>query len=202
MTGLWTLTDKLVATLVFLLATGYAVAPVRELVVGALTGLLGPLSVWLPFSALVLGLGGLSGVTSAVARRVVRDADRAERARDRVEELRERLADAEGDADDDLAATRDELRSETLTALAENFRPAVYSAAVTIPAFLWLRWVFTAPAAALAPATVLVPFVGPVAWTATLVGPVKLWLVWYLGASLSTGAVARRVVGWVGSASE
>jgi len=31
---------------------------------------------------------------------------------------------------------------------------------------------------------------------------VKLWLVWYLGASLSTGAVARRVVGWVGSASE
>jgi uncharacterized membrane protein (DUF106 family) len=192
-TGLWTLTDKLVAALVFLLATGYAVAPIRELVVGALTGLLGPLSVWLPFSALVFGLGGLSGVTSALARRLVRDGDRAERARDRVEELRERLADADSDADDDLAATREELRSETLTALAEDLRPAVYSAAVTIPAFLWLRWVFTAPAAALAPATVLVPFVGPVAWTATLVGPVKLWLIWYLGASLSTGALARRL---------
>jgi len=197
-TGLWTLTDKLVAALVFLLATGYVVAPIRELVVGTLTGVLGPLSVWLPFSVLVVGLGGLSGVTSAVARRVVRDAERAERARERVEELRERLADS----DDELAETRERLRSETLTALAEDLRPAVYSAAVTIPAFLWLRWVFTAPAAALAPATVIVPFVGPVAWTATLVGPVKLWLVWYLGASLSTGAVARRVVGWVGSASE
>ncbi len=207
MTGRWTLTDKLAALVVFVLAAGYAVAPIRVVVVGALTGLLAPLSVWLPFSALVVGLGGLSGVTSALARRLVRDADRAERARDRVEELRERLADANttpdaDDAGDDLAATRAELRSETLTALAEDLRPAVYSAAVTIPAFLWLRWVFTAPAAALAPATVIVPFVGPVAWTATLVGPVKLWLVWYLGASLSTGAVARRVVGWVGSASE
>lgn len=198
-TGLWTLTDKLVATLALLLATGYAVAPVRELVVGALTGLLGPLSVWLPFSVLVVGLGGLSGVTSAVARRVVRDGERAERARERVEELRDRLADAD---DDELAEARERLRSETLTALAEDLRPAVYSAAVTIPAFLWLRWVFTAPAAALAPATVIVPFVGPMAWTATLVGPVKLWLVWYLGASLSTGAVARRVVARVGSASE
>lgn len=203
MTGRWTLTDKLAALVVFVLAAGYAVAPIRAVVVGALTGLLAPLSVWLPFSALVVGLGGLSGVTSAVARRVVRDADRAERARERVETLRERLADADTDttpdADDagDLAATRAELRSETLTALAEDLRPAVYSAAVTIPAFLWLRWVFTAPAAALAPATVLVPFVGPVAWTATLVGPVKLWLVWYLGASLSTGAVARRVVALV-----
>ncbi|ERH13109.1 MAG: putative membrane protein [halophilic archaeon J07HB67] len=199
MSGLWTLTDKLVAALVVLLAAGYAVTPVRELVVGGLTGVLAPLSVWLPFSALVVGLGGLSGVTSAVARRVVRDADRAEQARERVAELRDRLADAD---DSELAETRDRLREETLTALAENLRPAVYSAVVTIPAFLWLRWVFTAPAAALAPATVLVPFVGPVAWTATLVGPVKLWLVWYLGASLSTGAVARRVVGRAGSATE
>ena len=149
MTGRWTLTDKLAALVVFVLAAGYAVAPIRVVVVGALTGLLAPLSVWLPFSALVVGLGGLSGVTSALARRLVRDADRAERARDRVEELRERLADANttpdaDDAGDDLAATRAELRSETLTALAENLRPAVYSAAVTIPAFLWLRWVFTA----------------------------------------------------------
>jgi uncharacterized membrane protein (DUF106 family) len=203
-TGRWTLTDKLAALVVFVLAAGYAVAPIRAVVVGALTGLLTPLSVWLPFSALVVGLGGLSGVTSALARRLVRDADRAERARERVETLRERLADADtdttpdaDDAGDDLAATRAELQSETLTALAEDLRPAVYSAAVTIPAFLWLRWVFTAPAAALAPATVIVPFVGPVAWTATLVGPVKLWLVWYLGASLSTGAVARRVVALV-----
>lgn len=189
MSGLWTLTDKLVASLAFLLATGYAVAPVRELVVAGVGGLLAPLSVWLPFSALIVVLGGASGVTSALARAVVRDGDRAEQARDRVEQLRDRITEADGDVD---PAVQEEIGSEMFTALAENLRPAAYSAAVSVPAFIWLRWAFAAPAAAVAPAAVVLPVVGTVAWSAAVIGPVKLWLVWYLGASLSTGALARR----------
>lgn len=189
MSGLWTLTDKLVALLALLLATGYAVAPVRELVVAGVGGLLAPLSVWLPFSGLIVVLGGVSGVTSAFARAVVRDGDRAEQARDRVEQLREQVTDTDGEIDPDTQA---EIRSEMFTALAENLRPAVYSAAVSIPAFLWLRWAFAAPTAAVAPAAVVLPVVGSVAWSAAVVGPLKVWLVWYLGASLSTSALARR----------
>lgn len=197
MTGLWTLTDKLVALLALVLATGYAVAPVREVVVAGVGGLLAPLSVWLPFSALIVVLGGVSGVTSALARAVVRDGDRADRARERVERLRDRITETDGDVDPE---TREEIRAEMLTALAEDLRPAAYSAAVSIPAFLWLRWAFAAPAAAVAPAAVVLPVVGSVAWTAALVGPVKLWLVWYLGASVSTGVLARRGLARLGLA--
>lgn len=197
MSGLWTLTDKLVALLALVLATGYAVAPVREVVVAGVGGLLAPLSVWLPFSALVVVLGGASGVTSALARAAVRDGDRADRARERVERLRDRITETDGDV---APETREAIRAEMLTALAEDLRPAAYSAAVSIPAFLWLRWAFAAPAAAVAPAAVVLPVVGSVAWTAALVGPVKLWLVWYLGASVSTGVLARRGLARLGLA--
>lgn len=189
----WSTFDQLAVLVVATLATGYAIEPIRLVVVTAVSGLVGPVSVWLPFSAIVFLLGGAAGVVSAVARSVVRDAERAEQARERAQELRERLRDAT-DSDHDLPDVQRELRTATLTALAENTRPMIWSALVSIPAFFWLRWAVASPAAALAPAAVVVPAVGPVAWTATVVGPIQVWLGWYLVASFSTGVVARRVV--------
>lgn len=208
----WTTVDKAVAVTALVLASGYAVGPVRELVIAGVSGLVGPLAVWLPFSGLVAVLGGVSGLAGTAARAYAQDRALVERARARTEELHAELAAATGDADDtdgdtdgtgtggadDVADLQAELREQTLTVISESVKPAAYGAAVSIPAFLWLRWAVAAPAAAVVPAATTLPVVGTVAWSATLVGPVKLWLVWYLGASLSVGALSRRLAARVG----
>ncbi|WP_440990003.1 DUF106 domain-containing protein [Haloarchaeobius baliensis] len=197
----WTKADKGAAVLAVVLGLGYVLPPIQRTVVAVWSAVLAPLAVVLPFSALLLLLAGTNGVFTALLQARLRDSDRAERLQERIEELQARLSEAREADDlsvDDLDDEQLELNRTMLAMLKANFRPLVWSTLVTVPTFLWLRWVFLAPAAGIAPAMVFVPLVGQLSWTATVVGPIKLWLAWYFGASLSTGFVARRLVRRVG----
>jgi len=191
--------DKVAGLVALCLMAGFVLDPIQYVVATALSLLVHPLTAVFPFSALLSGVGSATGLLSAVLTVRLVDDDRVDRLKDRAETLQERLKseesgeqDAEdGDRTEDLGP---ELATTQLELLKAQFRPAIYSALVTVPAFLWLRWVFAAPATALAPAVVVLPAVGPVAWSATLVGPLKVWLVWYFGASVSTRLIARRAI--------
>ncbi|MFC4408073.1 DUF106 domain-containing protein [Haloarchaeobius iranensis] len=193
----WTTADRVAGLLALVLATGYVLPPIQGAVATAWSAVLAPLAVILPFSVLLCLLAGVNGLFTAIAQVKLRDSERVERFQARTEELQARLRAAREADDltvDDLDEEQHELNRTMVAMLKTNFRPLVWSMLVTIPTFLWLRWVFLAPAAGIAPAMVFVPLVGQLSWTATVVGPVKLWLAWYFGASLSSGFVARRLV--------
>ncbi|WP_135828685.1 DUF106 domain-containing protein [Halorussus halobius] len=194
----WSRYDKLAGLASLALLSGYYVTPIQEAVGVAMQALLGPATTVLPFSVLILLLAGTTGLSSALLNLKLRNQDRMDELRDRMNDLRDRMESARERDDDDaveeLQTEQQELMVDWMTAMKSQFRPAVWSMLVTVPAFLYLRWLFLAPTAAIAPAAFAVPMLGHVAWTATLVGPVQVWLAWYVGCSISTGLVARKVV--------
>ncbi|WP_227353230.1 DUF106 domain-containing protein [Haladaptatus salinisoli] len=196
--GSWSTHDKLAGLLAVGLFAGYFVRPMESIVVAVVSPVLSPLAVWLPFSLFVFLLAGSTGLYTAVLQAKLRDAEQMERLQRKMKTLRERLQTARDESDDDemerLRSEQRELMHHQVQMMKGNFRPMVWSLLVTAPAFIWLRWVFTSPAAAVAPVAFFLPVVGQVAWTATVVGPLKVWLVWYIGASVSSGYVGRKLV--------
>lgn len=194
----WTGYDKLAGLVALALIAGYHVTLIQRAVAGAMQAMLGPATTILPFSVLVLLLAGTTGLSSAILQAKLRNQERIERLQSRMSDLRDRLESArendDEDAIDDIRAEQQDLTVEYLAAMKTQLRPAVWSMLVTLPVFLWLRWVFVAPNAAVAPAAFAIPLVGHVAWTATLVGPLQVWLAWYLGCSITSGLLARKAV--------
>lgn len=186
--------DRIAGLVAVGLMTGFLFDPIQSTVAALLSLVFHPLSTVVPFSALLSGVGSGTGLLTTVIAMRVRDDERAKRLKERTGELRERLESDDSD-EEDLEELQPELARTQWEMLKTSLRPAVWSALVTVPTFLWLRWIFADPATALAPAAVVLPAVGPVALTATLVGPVKVWLAWYLGVSISTRLVARRAIG-------
>lgn len=194
----WRTVDKLAGVAALLLMTGYYVQPIQQGVGTAMQVLLGPATTILPFSLLILLLAGTTGLSSAVLNVRLRSQQGMDDLQERMKDVQERLSAAQERDDDEtvseLRAEQQEMMGDMFGAMKGQFRPMVWSMLISIPAFLWLRWVFLAPGTAIAPAALALPVVGPIAWSATLVGPIKVWLAWYIGCSLSTGIVARKVI--------
>jgi uncharacterized membrane protein (DUF106 family) len=192
----WSLYDKLAAVLVLGLMSGYFLAPIQHLVTTTLQTALGPLTVLLPFSILLLVLSGATGVVSTVMRHRLQETERVEQLQERMEDARDRLQEAHTDDDDPvyLQADQKEMMRDWMTVMKLQIRPAVWSMLVTIPIFLWVRWLVTAPTVAIAPLALSLPLLGPLAWTGTVIGPLKIWLVWYLGGSMSSAVISRKLL--------
>ena len=192
----WSLYDKIAAVLVLGLMSGYFLAPIQHVVTTTLQTVLGPLTVLLPFSVLLLVLSGTTGVVSTIARHRLQDTERLQQLQERIEDVSDRLQEAQTGDDDsaDLQADQKAMMSDWMTVLKLQFRPAVWSMLVTIPIFLWVRWLVTAPAVAIAPLALSLPLLGPLAWTGTVIWPIKIWLVWYCGGSMSSAVVSRKLL--------
>ncbi|WP_132057387.1 DUF106 domain-containing protein [Halorussus amylolyticus] len=193
----WTRYDKLAGLAALALLSGYYVDPIQAAVGTGLHAILAPAAALVPFSVLILLLAGTTGVSSAILNVKLRNQDRMDDLQERMADLRERLDSArerdDEDTIEDLRAEQQDVMMDWMSAMKTQLRPAAWSMLISIPTFLWLRWVFLAPSVAVAPAAFALPLVGHVAWTATVIGPLKVWLVWYVGCSISTGIVARKV---------
>lgn len=183
--------DKVAAVAAVAMAAGYVVTPIQTTVAAVLSLLLDPLTMVVPFSAVLSGIGGGTGVVTTVLVERLRDDDRVERLQERMEDLQDRMGDDPGSTPDGV---EEELLGTWGAMMKAKLRPMIWSMLVTVPAFLYLRWAFAAPAAAAVPAVTVLPVLGPVTLTATLVGPLKVWVVWYLGASMSARLVTKRVL--------
>lgn len=191
----WSLYDKLAAVLVFGLMSGYFLAPIEHVITTTLQTVLGPLTVLLPFSALLLVLSGTTGVVSTVIRHRLGDTEKLQQLQERIEEVSDRLQEARTDDDSvELQADQKEMMMDWISVLKLQIRPAVWSMLITIPIFLWVRWLVTAPTAAIAPLALSVPLLGPLAWTGTIIGPLKIWVIWYCGGSMSSAVISRKLL--------
>ena len=199
-TGGWTAYDKLAGMLAVVLVTGYYVVPIEHAVATSLNLLLGRLATLVPFSVFLLGLSGVTGVTSTVLQTRLRDSEALERLQERTKELQERMQDVrDGEDVDELGDEQREFVDTWTTMVKLQFRPMVWSMLLTVPTFLWLRWAVTTPAVAAVPAALTLPVVGQMALTATLVGRIKVWVAWYVGGSVSSSLLSRRLLSRVGA---
>jgi len=73
-------------------------------------------------------------------------------------------------------------------------RPMAWTMLVTIPVFIWLSWVVTAPQVAVGVVTPALPLVGRMAWTARVLGPVRLWMLWYIASLLVSNLAVKRAM--------
>jgi len=189
--------DAVVTALVVVLAGGYAVPSFGALIAIAVHTVAAPLVAVLPFPLVVFGLAGVAGTYSALVRRRVGGSDRLGDLRERMDELNDEMETARTENDDtrvdELEAERERLARESLSAMKLQLRPMAYGLLASGPLFMWLRWLFAAPVAAVAPSALIVPLFGSVAWTAGIIGPLKVWVLWYLGGTMSASVVARRV---------
>jgi uncharacterized membrane protein (DUF106 family) len=195
--------DAVVGALALAVASGYVVPSVGTAIATTVDALLVPFVAVAPFSVVLFGLASVAGTYSAVVSHRLRDTDRLDALQERTTDLQDRVGEAREAGDDerldDLQAERADLTREYIAAMARQVKPMAYSLLVSAPAFLWLRWLLEAGAAATVPAAVSVPLVGQVAWTATVVGPLQVWLAWYLGGTVSASLLARRLARRVGA---
>lgn len=192
----WSLYDKIAAVLVLGLMGGYFLAPIQHVITTTLQTALGPLIIFLPFSVLLLVLSGATGVVSTITRHRLRDTERVEQLQERIEKTREQLQEGYTEDSDpaDLQADQKEMMRDWIAVMKLQIRPAIWSMLVTVPIFLWVRWLVTAPTVAIAPIALSLPLIGPLAWTGTVIGPIKIWLVWYLGGSMSSAVISRKLL--------
>lgn len=194
--GGWTSYDTVAGVLALVLMSGYALAPVEQLVATTLNIVLSPLGTLMPLSVFLLGLSGVTGLCSTTVRHLLVDSDRLDRLQSRMQELQEKMSAQQTDdrTVDEVTELQQELMSNFLAMMKLQFRPMVWSMLVTVPIFLWLRWAVLAPTAAAIPVALSLPVVGQIALSATVIGPLKVWVVWYIGGSLSTSILSRRLL--------
>ena len=197
----WSKWDKLAAVATVGAFAGYAVAPVRNLIAGAIDVVLGPLLSLVPFYVIIMLIALATGLYSTLLRAGLMDMEKMSMYQDRMKDIQERRKDAkERDDDEALDAIQEEqmdAMGDQLGMFKEQFRPMVWIMFLTIPAFLWMFWVIgyrgsESAYPAIATQEIVVPLAGAVTWDAGLVGPLQMWIVWYFLCSMAFTQIVQK----------
>jgi len=197
----WSKWDKLAAVATVGAFVGYAVAPVRNLIAGAIDVVLGPLLSLVPFYVIIMLIALATGLYSTLLRAGLMDMEKMSMYQDRMKDIQERRKDAkERDDDEALDAIQEEqmdAMGDQLGMFKEQFRPMVWIMFLTIPAFLWMFWVIgyrgsESAYPAIATQEIVVPLAGAVTWDAGLVGPLQMWIVWYFLCSMAFTQIVQK----------
>jgi uncharacterized membrane protein (DUF106 family) len=185
----WAPADKLAGVVVLVLFAGYFVSPLRNAVASAESLVLGPVVNLLPFYWVVLVLAAATGLFSTLVQDRLLDREKLDRYRERMQRLKKRrqAAKERGDEEalEELEAEQLERATDQVGMLKTQFRPTVWIMLLTIPVFLWLRWMVRAGHLGATQGLVL-PFAGRVTWQQSLLGPIQTWILWYfLGSVVS-----------------
>jgi uncharacterized membrane protein (DUF106 family) len=197
----WSKWDKLAAVATVGAFAGYAVAPVRDLIAGAIDVAFGPLLSIVPFYVIIMLIALATGLYSTLLRAGLMDMEKMSMYQDRMKDIQERRKDAkERDDDEALDAIQEEqmdAMGDQLGMFKEQFRPMVWIMFLTIPAFLWMFWVIgyrgsESAYPAIATQEIVVPLAGAVTWDAGLVGPLQMWIVWYFLCSMAFTQIVQK----------
>ena len=204
----WTKWDKFAAVATLGAFVGYAVAPVRNTIAGAIDFFLGPLLTVVPFYAVIMVVALATGLYSTLLRAGLMDMDKMSVYQDRMKDIQERRKKAKEREDDDaLDAIQEEqmeAMGDQLGMFKEQFRPMVWIMFLTIPAFLWMFWAVGyrgAPAAyeilsfaesGSEAINLVVPLAGTVYWDTGIIGPIQMWIVWYFFCSMAFTQIIQK----------
>ncbi len=197
--GGWRTIDKLAAVGAVGMILGYNFNPIRDTIGGAIDLFLGPVTASLPFYGVVLVAAILTGVASVLVQGQMMDYSGMGGHQEKMEKLKERRKKAKEEGDDEelerINQEQQELVMEQFGNFASNFRPMVWTMAVSIPIFLWMYWQLgTDPA--VAEQTMVMPMLGEVGWRESVVGliPFPAWIIWYFLCSMSLSQLLRKAL--------
>ena len=194
----WTKWDKVAAGLTVGLFAGYAWAPARNVVAGAIDVVLAPLTNVVPFYVVVMMIALATGLYSTLLRVALTDAEKMGEYKARMDEIKEKREDAKERGDEEAL---EEIQQEQMEAMGdqlgmfkEQFRPMVWIMFLTIPAFLWMYWAlgFRGGIEHYAFQNIVIPFAGEVSWTTGIVGPLQIWIVWYFLCSMAFNQIIQK----------
>ncbi|MFC7043088.1 DUF106 domain-containing protein [Halonotius sp. GCM10025705] len=194
----WTKWDKGAAGLTVGLFAGYAWAPARNVVAGAIDVVLGPLTNIVPFYVVVMIIALATGLYSTLLRVALMDTEKMGEYKARMDEIKEKREAAKERGDEEAL---EEIQQEQMEAMGdqlgmfkEQFRPMVWIMFLTIPAFLWMYWAlgFRGGVEHYAFQNIVVPFAGEVSWTTGIVGPMQIWIVWYFLCSMAFNQIIQK----------
>ena len=194
----WTKYDKGAAVLTLGLFAGYAWAPARNVIAGALDIVLGPLTDVVPFYVLVMMIALATGLYSTLLRVALMDTDKMGEYKAQMDEIKERreAAKERGDEEalEEIQEEQMEMMGDQLGMFKEQFRPMVWIMFLTIPAFLWMYWAlgFRGGIEHYSFQSIVVPLAGEVSWTEGIVGPMQIWIVWYFLCSMAFTQIIQK----------
>ena len=194
----WTKYDKGAAAATLLMFAGYAYAPARDLIGGAVDFVLGPVLGVLPFYVVIMVVAVATGLYSTLLRVALMDMDKMGQYKDQMQDLKERREEAKAADDDEaLDAIQEEqmeMMGDQLGMFKEQFRPMVWIMFLTIPAFLWMFWAvgYRGAEAQYNLGAFVIPFAGDVTWTTGVLGPIEVWIVWYFLCSMAFTQIIQK----------
>ena len=194
----WTKWDKGAAGLTVGLFAGYAWAPARNVVAGAIDVVLGPLTNVVPFYVVVMIIALATGLYSTLLRVALMDTEKMGEYKARMDEIKEKREAAKERGDDEalqeIQQEQMEAMGDQLGMFKEQFRPMVWIMFLTIPAFLWMYWAlgFRGGVEHYAFQNIVIPFAGEVEWTTGIVGPMQIWIVWYFLCSMAFNQIIQK----------
>jgi uncharacterized membrane protein (DUF106 family) len=196
--GGWRTIDKLAAVSAVGMILGYNFNPIRNVIGGTLDVVLGPVTEPLPFFGVVLVAAVLTGVASVLVQSQMMDYSGMDGHKEKMEELKERRKKAKEEGDDEelerINQEQQELVMEQFGNFASNFRPMVWTMAISIPIFLWMYWQLGTGQAS--GQTMVMPMLGEIGWreSAIAVVPFPAWIVWYFLCSMSLSQLIRKAL--------
>ncbi|UPM42625.1 DUF106 domain-containing protein [Halocatena salina] len=190
----WTTYDKLAGIGALGLMVGYWFPPVLNTIGSTLHTVIAPLYQFLPFYIIVLLLAVLTGLYSTVLRSKLVDTEKMGKYQQQMRDLQERQKKARERGDDEalqrLQQEQMEAMGDQLGMFKEQFRPMVWVMLLTIPVFLWLRWM-TGAGPLPSTAHVIMPFAGEVSWNDTVL-IMPAWIMWYMICSFGSTQVIMK----------
>jgi len=195
----WRTIDKLALVGAVGMILGYNYNPIRDTIGNAIDLVLGPVTASLPFYGVVLVAAVLTGVASVLVQGQMMDYSGMSGNQEKMEELKERRKKAKEEGDDEelerINQEQQELVMEQFSNFASNFRPMIWTMAVSIPVFLWMYWQLgTDPS--VKDQVMVMPMLGEVGWREGIVGfiPFPAWIVWYFLCSMSLSQLLRKAL--------
>ena len=195
----WRTIDKLALVGSVGMILGYNFNPIRNTIGGVIDLFLGPVTAPLPFYGVVLTAAILTGVASVLVQGQMMDYSGMDGQQEKMEELKERRKRAKEKGDEEaldrINQEQQELVMEQFGNFASNFRPMVWTMAVSIPVFLWMYWQLgTDPT--VTSQTMVMPMLGEVGWRESVLAvvPFPAWIVWYFLCSMSLSQLLRKAL--------
>lgn len=190
----WTVYDKLAGVGALGLMVGYWFPPVLNTVGSAIHTVIGPFYQFLPFYVIVLLLAALTGLYSTLLRSKLVDTEKMGEYQQQMKDIQDRQKKARERGDDEaiqqLQQEQMDAMGDQLGMFKEQFRPMVWVMLLTIPAFLWLRWM-TGAGPLPGSTQVIMPFAGAVSWNDTVL-IMPAWIVWYFVCSMGSTQVIMK----------
>lgn len=185
----WSTRDKAAAGVGILGMSGFALEPVRNIILLIVGVPLSPLMTILPFFAVIFLVSIFTSIWSTIVRERIVDADPSE--------FKEYIDKVQGD-DGGMFSIPDNISEEKENKMMQaqqsmmkaQMKPFGWTMCLTIP---FIIWIFTTANLG-GVGTVVFPIIGEFTWAGTIIGPIRTWIVWYASTSIVFSQIIKNMI--------